>query len=239
MSKRARGKTRLTWVVLLFAVFSVLLYQFGLLIMVIGLNFSNPSTSAFMDATRSRLKAQGGEATIAYEWVPYQDISPHLKRAVLASEDANFFSHRGVEWEAIRQAWEYNRRQASQGAKKRRGGSTITQQLAKNLFLSSSRSYLRKAQELVLAYMIEFVMPKERILELYLNVAQWGQAVFGAQAAAKHYYQTTAAKLGPAQAARLATMLPNPAFYDQNRQTPWLQSRSATIQQRMRLVALP
>lgn len=239
MSRPALRKTRLALVLMLFAAFSVLLYQFGLFIMVLWLSFSNPSSSAFMDATRSRLKSRGEEAVIVYEWVPYEEISTHLKRAVLASEDANFVSHHGIEWDAIRQAWEYNRREASKGTNKRRGGSTITQQLAKNLFLSGSRSYLRKAQELILAYMIEFVMPKQRILELYLNIAQWGKTVFGAQGAARHYYQTTAGQLGPAQAARLATMLPNPVFYDQNRQTRWLQSRSATIQQRMRLVTLP
>ncbi|HLR13029.1 MAG TPA: monofunctional biosynthetic peptidoglycan transglycosylase [Burkholderiaceae bacterium] len=232
-------KTRFAIVLLLFAAFSTLLYQFGLFVMVLWLNFSNPSSSAFMDAARSRLKAQGADTTIIYEWVPYPDISTHLKRAVIASEDANFVSHHGVEWDAIRQAWEYNRRQASKGTNKRRGGSTITQQLAKNLFLSGSRSYLRKVQELILTYMIELVMPKERILELYLNVAQWGTNVFGAQGAARHYYQTSAGQLGPAQAARLATMLPNPIFYDQNRNTRWLQSRSATIQQRMQLVTVP
>lgn len=239
MSRPRLRKARLALVVGLFGLFSLLLYQFGLFVMVLWLNFSNPSSSAFMDATRSRLKAQGADTTIIYNWVPYSEISTHLKRAVLASEDSNFMAHRGIEWEAIRQAWEYNRRQAREGTAKRRGGSTITQQLAKNLFLSESRSYMRKAQEMVLAWMIELVMPKERIFELYLNVAQWGTAVFGAQAAAQHYYQTTAAKLGPAQAARLATMLPNPAFYDKNRNTRWLQSRSATIQQRMQLVTIP
>ena len=106
--------------------------------------------------------------------MPYAKISTSLKRAVIASEDAKFIDHEGVEWDAIRKAWEYNQRQAAEGKRRMRGGSTITQQLAKNLFLSGSRSYWRKGQELVLAYMIELVMSKKRILELYLNVAQWG-----------------------------------------------------------------
>ncbi len=239
MSRKPFRKLRVTFIVGLFALFAVLLYQFGLFVMVVWLNFSNPSSSAFMDATRGRLHASNEQARISYEWVPYDQISDHLKQAVVASEDANFMAHGGVEWEAIRQAWEYNRRQASEGKAKRRGGSTITQQLAKNLFLSQSRSYTRKAQELVLAYMLELVMPKKRILELYLNIAQWGRHVFGAQAAANLYYQTGAGQLGPAQAARLATMLPNPVFYEANRNTPYLQSRTATIQQRMRLVTIP
>jgi monofunctional biosynthetic peptidoglycan transglycosylase len=120
-----------------------------------------------------------------------------------------------------------------------RGGSTITQQLAKNLFLSQSRSYWRKGQELVLTYMIELVMDKKRILEIYLNIAQWGSNVFGAQAAAQHYYRTSAAKLTQYQAARLATMLPNPVYYDKNRNSSYLNSRSNTIQKRMRLVDIP
>src|SRR5690606_22843847 len=121
----------------------------------------------------------------------------------------------------IRKAWEYNRAQSRKGKSKMRGGSTITQQLAKNLFLSDSRSYLRKGQELVLTYMIEAVMSKQRILELYLNVAQWGTDVFGAQAAAHHYYQTDASRLSTRQAAQLAAMLPQPAYYDKNRQTSY------------------
>src|SRR5690606_28885948 len=162
-----------------------------------------------------------------------------LKRAVIASEDSNFANHGGVEWEAIRKAWEYNRKQEARGRSKRRGGSTITQQLAKNIFLSSERSYVRKGQELILAYMIELVMSKERILELYLNVAQWGRDVFGAEAAARHYYGTSAARLSQSQAARLAAMLPNPAYYDAHRGTSYLNARTNTIQRRMRLVEIP
>ena len=157
----------------------------------------------------------------------------------MASEDSNFINHGGVEWQDILRAWEYNRAQAAQGSNRMRGGSTISQQLAKNLFLSNSRSYVRKGQELVITYMIELTMSKERILELYLNFAQWGTDVFGAQAAARHYYKRDASALGRSQAARLATMLPRPAYYDHNRNSRYLQSRSATIQKRMRLVEVP
>ena len=147
--------------------------------------------------------------------------------------------HDGVEWDAIRKAWEYNQKQEAAGRSKMRGGSTITQQLAKNLFLSSSRSYLRKGQELVLTYMIEHVMSKERILELYLNVAEWGVGVFGAQAAAKHYFNVPAASLGAAQSARLAAMLPNPRFYDSHRNSNYLNSRVYTLTRRMQMVDIP
>src|SRR5690554_666550 len=239
MTKRRINKPKLVFTATLFGLFTVLLYQFGLFVMVLWLSVKNPSTTAFMDAARTRLHAVDPNAELDFEWVPYAQISTHLKRAVIASEDANFLQHNGVEWDAIRQAWEYNRRQSTKGSTRRRGGSTITQQLAKNLFLSGSRSYWRKAQELALAYMIELVMPKQRILELYLNVAQWGEYTFGAQRAARKYFNVDAAKLGPAQAARLAVMLPNPAYYEKNRNIRYLQSRTNTIQQRMRLVAAP
>ena len=239
MARRRISKFKLAATALLLALFAFLLYQFGLFIMVIWLCFNDPGSSAFMKATRAELRRENPDAVIHYEWVPYDRISANLKRAVVASEDANFFTHAGVEWKAIRKAWQYNRNQAEEGRSRMRGGSTITQQLAKNLFLSSSRSYLRKAQELLLTYMIESVMSKERILELYLNVAQWGENVFGAEAAAAHYYRSTAAQLGGAQAARLAAMLPNPAYYDKRGATSYLRSRAATIRARMRLIELP
>lgn len=239
MSLRKLNKIKLATVVALFSIFSVLLYQFGLFVMVLWLSVKNPSSTAFMDAARARLHAVDPDAQIAYDWVSYEQISVNLKRAVVASEDANFLTHKGVEWDAIRQAWEYNRRQSSKGTNKRRGGSTITQQLAKNLFLSESRSYLRKVQELVLTYMIELVMSKQRILELYLNIAQWGKYTFGAQSAAKAHYNVNANQLSAAQAARLAAMLPNPSYYETNSNTRYLRSRSNTIQHRMRLVHVP
>ena len=219
--------------------FGFLLYQFSLFVMVVWLSFNNPGSSAFMDSTLSELRATDPQATLRYQWVPYERIHDNLKRAVVAAEDSNFTGHDGVEWEAIRKAWEYNLRQAEAGKGKLRGGSTITQQLAKNLFLSGSRSYWRKAQELLLTYMIEAVMSKRRILELYLNLAQWGDNIFGAEAAARRYYRTSAAQLSATQAARLAAMLPRPTYYDEHGDTAYLRSRTATIAQRMRLVELP
>ncbi|HUH88957.1 MAG TPA: monofunctional biosynthetic peptidoglycan transglycosylase [Pusillimonas sp.] len=239
MAQRRISKLKVAFTALLLAVFGFLLYQFGLFVMVVWLCFYDPSSSAFMKATRTDLRRENPDAVIRYQWVPYEKISNNLKRAVIASEDSRFMDHAGVEWRAIRKAWEYNMRQAESGGDRVRGGSTITQQLAKNLFLSSSRSYWRKGQELLLTYMIESVMSKQRILELYLNLAQWGVDVFGAQAAAAHYYRSDAARLGASQAARLAAMLPNPAYYDQRGDTAYLRSRTATIQKRMRQVEIP
>lgn len=224
---------------LLGAVLLVLLYQLGLFVMVLWYGVYNPGVTSIMQQTLQELRHENPEAVLRHEWVPYERISDHLKRAVVASEDSNFVNHGGVEWDDVRRAWEYNRRQAARGKAAMRGGSTITQQLAKNLFLSNSRSYLRKGQELIITYMIELTMSKKRILELYLNYAQWGTDVFGAQAAARHYYKTDAAGLGPGQAARLAAMLPRPAYYDEHGATRYLASRAATIQKRMRLVEIP
>lgn len=232
-------KPRLAAVVFLIGLFGLLLYQFGLFVMVIWLKFNDPGSSAFMRATLASLRTKNPEATLVYDWVPYDQISRNLKRAVIAAEDADFMSHNGVEWGAIRRAFEYNLDMADEGRSRMRGGSTISQQLAKNLFLSSDRSYLRKGQELILTYMIEAVMSKERIFELYLNVAQWGVNIFGAQAAANHYYQRTAAQLNDQQAARLAAMLPNPAYYDRQGNTRYLQSRTATLMRRMPMVKIP
>jgi monofunctional biosynthetic peptidoglycan transglycosylase len=233
------SKIRLLGLAALLALFALLLYQFGLFVMVVWLKFHNPDSSAFMRETLTELQVENPDARLVHQWVDYDQISVQLKRAVVASEDANFTDHDGVEWDAIKRAWEYNQRMAERGRDKMRGGSTITQQLAKNLFLSGERSYLRKAQELVLTYMIEAVLSKRRILELYLNVAQWGKQIFGAQAAAQHYYKTNAAGLGAAQAARLAAMLPNPDYYDGHGITPYLQSRMQTLLRRMRMVEIP
>ncbi|CAB3693912.1 MAG: monofunctional biosynthetic peptidoglycan transglycosylase [Achromobacter pulmonis] len=218
---------------------AVLLYQFWLFGLVVWYNYQNPGSSAIMREELARLRDGNPDFQLKYEWVPYDRINRSLKLAVVASEDSNFTEHDGVEWDAIRKAWEYNQKQEAAGRSKMRGGSTITQQLAKNLFLSSSRSYLRKGQELVLTYMIEHVMTKERILELYLNVAEWGTGVFGAQAAAKHYFNVPAANLGVSQSARLAAMLPNPRFYDSHRNSNYLNSRVYTLTRRMRLVDIP
>lgn len=239
MNLRSLHPLNRLFIVIAISVLLVVLYQFSFLARVVWFNFYNPSSSAVMRETLSDLKRLDPEATLRFTWLDYDQISDNLKRAVISSEDANFLQHQGVEWEAIRQAWHYNQQQAAQGSERRRGGSTLTQQLAKNLFLSNKRSYSRKVQELIISVMLEQVMSKQRILELYLNLAQWGKIDFGAQAAAEHYFQRSAKQLTATQAARLAAMLPNPVFYDKNGNTSYLQRRTQTIVQRMRLVSAP
>jgi len=217
----------------------ILAYELYLFCMVAWYSRRPPESSSIMRAALAQLRESDPDATLTYTWVPYDKISPALKRAVIASEDSKFTEHDGVEWDAIEKAWKYNEKQAERGTGKVRGGSTITQQLAKNLFLEGSRNYLRKGQELVLAYMIEFVMTKQRILELYLNIAEWGVGVFGAQAAAAHYYKISAAGLSTEQSARLAAMLPNPRYYDTHRGTRYLNMRTGVVQRRMQQVEIP
>jgi monofunctional biosynthetic peptidoglycan transglycosylase len=167
--------------------------------------------------------------------VPYAQISVHLKRALIASEDGKFVEHSGFDWEGIQHAIKRNEKKGRFVA----GCSTITQQLAKNLFLSPSRSFWRKAEEAVIAVMIEALWDKERILEVYINVIEWGNGVFGAEAAARYYYGISAARLSPHQAAKLAAMVPSPRFYDRNRNAPGLIKKSYTILARMPSAQLP
>jgi monofunctional biosynthetic peptidoglycan transglycosylase len=195
----------------------------------------NPDSTSFMREQLSVLHDRNPNARLKHKWVPYNRISNHLKRAIIAAEDSNFSEHEGVDWEAMQKAWEKNTKKGKVVA----GGSTITQQLAKNLFLSGDRSYLRKGQEVVITYMLEYWMDKERIFEMYLNVVEWGNGVFGAEAAALHYYGISAAQLSPAQAARLAVMLPKPRFYDKNRASSYLARRTGLILRRMGAAELP
>jgi monofunctional glycosyltransferase len=216
----------------------VLLFQLYCFVSIWWWQDHAPSSTAFMRAELSRLRdgpPARPEFQLKHQWVAYPKISVHLKRAVIASEDAKFAEHDGVDWDAIEKAYDANLTKA----KVVRGGSTITMQLAKNLFLSGSRSYVRKGQELVITYMLEHVLDKERIFELYLNVAEWGVGVFGAEAAARHHFGVSAAQLNPAQAARLAAMLPAPRFYDQNRGSRRLARKTGMIQRGMRAVELP
>jgi monofunctional biosynthetic peptidoglycan transglycosylase len=200
----------------------------------------NPSSTSFMREQLAVLQEKDPNARLLQQWVPYARISDNLKRAIIASEDANFSEHDGVDWDAMQKAYERNHKDAK-GKKKKgvHGGSTITQQLAKNLFLSGSRSYLRKGQELVITFMLEAVMDKERIFEIYLNVVEFGSGVFGAEAASRHYYNIPASRLGAQQAARLAVMLPNPRYYDRHRDTNYLERRTGIILQRMNSAELP
>lgn len=191
--------------------------------------------TAFMKAENARLIASQGRFTLDKQWVNYEDISDNLKRAVIASEDAGFVVHDGVDWNAIEVARARNEKAGTTVA----GGSTISMQLTKNLFLSSNKSYVRKAEELGMTYFMELLMPKEKILEIYLNSVEWGEGVFGAEAAAQHYFKTTAAKLTPQQAAKLAVMLPAPKKYDANRKSPYLAKRANVVLRRMRAAQIP
>lgn len=195
----------------------------------------NPTSTSFMRHQLSLLQEKNPNAQLQFQWVPYDRISNHLKRAIIASEDANFTEHEGVDWDALQKAYEKNTKKGKVVA----GGSTITQQLAKNLFLSGERSYVRKGQEFIITYMLEFLMDKQRIFEIYLNVVEWGNGVFGAEAASQHYYHSSAASLGPSQAARLAVMLPRPRFYDKNPGSAYLASRTELILRRMNAAELP
>lgn len=195
----------------------------------------NPGSTSFMRRQEAILRAKHPKFKLQHKWVPYNRISNNLKRAIIASEDSTFVEHDGVDWEAVELAYEKNSKKGKVVA----GGSTITQQLAKNLFLSGERSYLRKAQEFVITYMLEYMMDKERIFEIYLNVVEWGNGVYGAEAAAEHYYGVSAAGLNASQAARLAVMLPKPRYFDTHRGSAYLERRTELILRRMNAAELP
>ena len=191
--------------------------------------------SSFMSYRLDELREKNPKAQLRYVWVPYEKISNNLKRAMVAAEDAKFLEHEGFDWDGIQIAIEKNQRKGKVVA----GGSTITQQLAKNLFLSPARSYWRKAEEAVLTVMLEAMLPKRRILEIYLNVIEWGTGIFGAEAAARRYFGVSAAQLSAEQAARLAAMAPNPRFYERNQGAPGLNRKIGIIVARMPSADLP
>jgi monofunctional biosynthetic peptidoglycan transglycosylase len=213
----------------------------------------DPQSTTFQRSEAWRLLTEHGRIEWSQQWVADERIAPALKRAVIASEDAAFVEHGGVDWDAIERAWERNqraearaeRRSLLSGANQARvvpkliGGSTITQQLAKNLLLSGERTSLRKAQEFVLTFALETMLSKRRILEIYLNNVEWGEGLFGAQAAARHYFRVDAAQLGAYPAARLAVMLPAPKRFEKRPASPYVTSRAATVVARMGAVELP
>ncbi len=210
--------------------------QLGYLTGVLWWNWFNPANTAFMEAGLARLQERKGlEAELRHKWVDYARLSIHLKRAVIAAEDSRFLEHEGFDWEGIEKAVQKNLKKGRIVA----GGSTISQQLAKNLFLSASRNPLRKVEEAIITVMIETVWSKRRILEVYLNVIEWGNGIYGAEAAARRYYRTGAADLGAAQAAQLAAMIPNPRYYETHRSARGLVHRQTIIAARMGQVAVP
>jgi monofunctional biosynthetic peptidoglycan transglycosylase len=224
----------LSWAVILFAalVLAVQLWFYG---HILYWRDANPAMTSFMSSRLDSLRDKSSKAKLDHVWVPYDRISMNLKRAIIAAEDAKFIDHEGFDWEGIQRALDRNQKKGKVVA----GGSTITQQLAKNLFLSGERSWPRKAQEAVIAGMLESAMDKRRIFEIYLNVAEWGENVFGAEAAARHYFGIPAAQLSAEQAARLAAMLPRPRFYQRNRNSQYLASYSGTILARMGQARVP
>ncbi|MGZ5270453.1 MAG: monofunctional biosynthetic peptidoglycan transglycosylase [Ramlibacter sp.] len=209
-----------------------------------------PQSTTFQRSEAWRIAREKGRLRWSQDWVPYAQISENLKRAVIASEDDDFVNHEGVEWEAIEKAWQKNAKAQEQAAHRSQlrasarppkivGGSTITQQLAKNLLLSGERTMVRKGQEVVLAFMLERLLSKERILEVYLNSVEWGEGVFGAEAAAQHYWRKHASQLTAYEAARLAVMLPRPKYFEKVPGSGYLASRAQTIVARMRTAELP
>ncbi|WP_090044943.1 monofunctional biosynthetic peptidoglycan transglycosylase [Limnohabitans sp. 2KL-27] len=211
-----------------------------------------PESTSFERSQIWQIVTRQGRLPWRQDWVDRQSISPNLQRAVIASEDTVFAQHGGVWWESLEKAWEKNAKAkalAEQRAQRRPdaktpavkivGGSTITQQLAKNLFLSGERTLLRKGQEMLITLTLETFLSKQRILEIYLNSVEWGEGVFGAEAAAQHYFRKSADRLNPWEAARLAVMLPRPRYFEQRAQSAYLASRAETIMARMGDVVLP
>ncbi|WP_310390028.1 transglycosylase domain-containing protein [Roseateles sp.] len=224
------------------------------------MNVVAPQSTSFQRSEAWRLATQTGRIVWSQQWVDQQGLSKNLMRAVIASEDAGFVEHGGIEWEALEKAWARNQREelrvekrvqstqtkatAKAATSKVRepkviGGSTISQQLAKNLFLSGERNLARKGQEFVITLMLETLLSKQRILEIYLNNVEWGEGVFGAQAAARHYFHIDAKQLSPAQAARLAVLLPAPKRFEKRPGSAYVVGRAATIEARMSAVELP
>ncbi len=264
--RKGRIPTRL-WRLAVLVVVAGLGLQLCFVLRVAGMAVFDPESTAFQRSEIVRLVEERHELPWRHEWADYPDISVWLKRAVIASEDAGFADHSGIEWDAIEKAWERNQiaeeraAKASEDAARRIdkltrqgrpvpemsapkpvrivGGSTISQQLAKNLFLSGERTAVRKAQEVLITYMLEGLLDKRRIYEIYLNNVEWGAGVFGAQAAAQRYFRVDAARLAPAQAARLAVMLPAPRRFEQRQGSRYLNGRTSTVMARMHAVDLP
>ncbi len=240
-------KATLHWLAL--CALGLLALQLYFVIRIAGMAVVAPQSTAFQRSEAYRIAAEKGKLPWSQQWVAYEQMGDNIKRAVIASEDDSFSYHDGVDWEALEKAWNKNtkaeqrvaQRPGTPAAKlpKVVGGSTITQQLAKNLFLSGERTLLRKGQEFVLTMLLEHLLSKDRILEMYLNSVEWGEGVFGAEAAAQHYYRKPAAKLSAYEAARLAVMLPRPKYFEKLPGSGYLSSRAGVIAGRMGDAQLP
>ncbi|HET8746900.1 MAG TPA: monofunctional biosynthetic peptidoglycan transglycosylase [Ramlibacter sp.] len=242
-------KPALRWMALVLLAFVALqLFFLGRIALMTAID---PESTTFQRSEAWRIAQERDRLRWRQQWVPYPQISDNLKRAVIASEDDGFVNHDGVDWDALERAWERNEKAIAQANRRAQlapsrarppkivGGSTITQQLAKNLLLSGERSLLRKGQELVLTMLLEQTLSKERILEIYLNNVEWGEGVFGAEAAAQHYFRKPASRLTAYEAARLAVMLPQPKRFEKMPGSKYLAGRTATIAARMRAAELP
>ena len=235
MVRAARNAWRVFSTTLGTLVVAALAVQFWYFAHVLWWRSFQPESSAFMERRLEELRAKNPKAKLAHQWTPYERISANLKRAVVASEDAKFLDHEGFDWEAISKAIEENERKGRVVS----GASTISQQLAKNLFLSGERSYLRKGEEAAITWMLETTLGKRRILELYLNYAEWGEGVFGAESAARYHFGVGAAALSAPQAAYLAAILPSPRRYARGSTTPYIAGRIETILARMPSAQIP
>ena len=227
MARKRRSK--------IWLLFLLLPAVFGLLYLAVmpdisSLKDKNPGKTAFMEYREKEWREKGRKVQVRQAWVPLSRISPYLVKAVLIAEDDKFWSHEGFDYESIRAAVEKD----LQAGKLKFGGSTITQQLAKNLYLSPARSLWRKGLEAFLTWRMERVLSKKRILELYLNVAEWGDGIFGAEAASRHYFEKPASDLAPREAARLAVVLPNPRRLSPVGNQPYVAKRAELIYSIMR-----
>ena len=239
----------LRWILLLVVGFVAL--QLFFVVRIAAMIKVDPQSTTFQRSEAWRIATENDKLRWRQQWVPYTQISDHLKRAVIASEDGGFTSHEGGDWDAVEKAWQRNAQAEEQAARRAQiartggrppkivGGSTITQQLAKNLLLSGERTLVRKGQEFLLTFALEQMLSKRRILEIYLNSVEWGEGVFGAEAAARHYYRKSAAQLSTYEAARLAVMLPQPKRFEKAPASSYLSGRAATIASRMRDAELP
>ncbi len=210
-------------------------YQLWVLLHILLWTVVNPSDSAFMERRLEHLQEKDEKATLRHQWVNYNQISIHIKQAVIAAEDAKFIDHEGFDWEGIEKAYEKNKRRKKIVA----GGSTISQQLAKNLFLSNQRTPWRKIEETIITLMLETILSKQRILEIYLNVIEWGNNVYGIEAASQRYFSAHAKELNSFQSAKLASMIPNPKYYERHQDSSGLIERSGIILSRMNAVQVP
>ena len=254
-------KPFLRWLGLTLA--AVLALQLFFVARIAAMTVIDPQSTAFQRSEAWRILNDKGHLPWRQQWVPYAQISDNLKRAVIASEDDGFSHHEGVDWDALEKAWQKNAKAEAKAAKsqvnptppksavstkntppvvrplKVVGGSTITQQLAKNLFLSGERTLLRKGQEFVLTLLLETLLSKERILEIYLNSVEWGEGIFGAEAAAQAYFRKPAARLSTYEAARLAVMLPRPKYFEKLPNSIYIAGRANVIANRLNSATLP